>query len=133
MTHLNVLQKKVIVYLNPDKYAGRAEDIAMAAYSGYIGRGFIHLTHKNNYKLIYNYLISKGCNPQDFLNNPLYLSDDLETAAMSACAFFEKNGGNIASDGDDFNQVMNIVNARDRNKDEKLKLLKIIKSTLQIK
>ena len=112
---------------HPDKYAFKDEEIAMAAYNGFIGRGFIHLTHEDNYRKVFNYLVEKGCAPKNFLNNPSILSNDIETAVMSACAFFEMNGANTAADNDDFDHIMRIVNARDTNRNEKFKLLNKVK------
>jgi len=117
---------------NPNDYKGDDEKIALAAYNGFMGRGFIHLTWETNYKKIYDYLILKGCAPKNYLEEPKYLSNDYETAAMSACAFFEKNGCNTQADADNFDGVMNIVNSQDSNKEDKRKLLKDIKEKLSI-
>ncbi len=116
---------------DPDEYANDDEAIALAAYDGYMGRGFIHLTWKENYEKIYLYCFQKGINPLNFKDEPKLLSDNVEMAAMSACAFFEKNGCNQQADLDNFNGVMNKVNASDTNKDKKLTLLAKVKDKLK--
>ena len=54
-------------------------------------------------------------------------------AVAGACAFFEMNRGNTAADKDNFDQVMNIINAYDTNRNKKLGLLNKIKGILKIK
>ena len=118
---------------NPSEYAGLPEKIADVAYGGFMGRGFIHLTSKDHYDEIYNYRIEKGCSPKPFLQNPIYLSNDIETAAMSACAFFESKGCILQANKDNFDGVTNIVNLKDTNREDKKKLLKKIKIIMNIK
>jgi len=115
---------------NPDEYAGDDEKIAKAAYNGYMGRGFIHLTWRSNYESVYNYLIEKGLTPPDFVNNPKLLSENIEIAAMTACAFFAKNGCNEKADKDDFEGVTDIINKNDTNRDKKRELLSLIKQII---
>jgi len=116
---------------NPDEYAGDDEKIAKAAYNGYMGRGFIHITWRDNYEKIYNYLKEKGLNPIDFVNNPQLVSENIEIASMTACAFFAKNGCLEKADKDDFDGVMDIVNKNDTNKDRKRALLNIIRPIIK--
>jgi hypothetical protein len=117
---------------DPGIYAGQSEEIAIAAYDGFIGREFFHLTLKTNYVSTYNYLISNGCVPENYLTNPTNLSDDLETFAMSACAFFDLKGCNTQADNDNFEGMMNIVNTADRNRNDKSTLLQKIKNIMNI-
>jgi predicted chitinase len=119
---------------NPQNYARNPSKISMAAYGGYHGRGFIHLSLKSNYVSIYNYLKDHGCSPKDFVSTPKYLSEDYETAAMSACAFFRKKGCNAQADNDNFDGVMNIVNMYDSDeaKTARKALLEKIKGIMNI-
>ncbi len=117
---------------NPKNYAGDDEKIALAAYDGFMGRGFIHLTWKENYLKVYNYCVQKGLNPKNFVTDPKLVSNDFEVAAMSACAFFALKGCLSEADQDDFDGVMNIVNASDTNKDKKRNLLAAMKKQFKI-
>lgn len=122
--------KRLEMCENPEDYAGDDEEIALAAYEGYMGRGFIHLTWKDKYEAVYNYCVEKGLNPQNFKEDPKLLSNNIEMAAMSACAFFDKYGCNQQADLDNFEGVMNIVNKNDTNKGEKITLLSVVKSKI---
>ena len=86
----------------------------------YLGRGFMHLTFKDNYKraslAIYE--------DERLVQNPELVSSDLSVAVATACWFWKTNGLNELADADEFTATTKKVNGSTRPVQERVPILR---------
>lgn len=86
----------------------------------YLGRGFMHLTFKDNYKraslAIYE--------DERLMQNPELVSSDLSVAVATACWFWKTNGLNELADADEFTATTKKVNGSTRPVQERVPILR---------
>lgn len=86
----------------------------------YLGRGFMHLTFKDNYKraslAIYG--------DERLVQNPELVSNDLSVAVATACWFWKTNGLNELADADEFTATTKKVNGSTRPVQERVPILR---------
>ncbi|BBG31471.1 glycoside hydrolase family 19 protein [Zymobacter palmae] len=92
----------------------------------YIGRGLLHLTGRENYRVMGNKI---GVNLEQ---NPNVVSDDLDIAVRTACEYWKNRGINAFADKDDFDTVTQKINGGHNGRDERYASLQRIKKKLGI-
>lgn len=86
----------------------------------YLGRGFMHLTFKDNYERA-----SLAIYGDDRLvQHPELVSNDLSVAVATACWFWKTNGLNELADADEFTLTTKKVNGSTRPVQERIPILR---------
>ena len=86
----------------------------------YLGRGFMHLTFKDNYNRA-----SQAIYGDDRLvQHPELVSSDLSVAVATACWFWKTNGLNELADADEFTATTKKVNGSTRPVQERVPILR---------
>lgn len=86
----------------------------------YLGRGFMHLTFKDNYNRA-SLAIYGG---DRLVQNPELVSNDLSVAVATACWFWKTNGLNELADADEFTATTKKVNGSTRPVQERVPILR---------
>lgn len=92
----------------------------------YIGRGLLHLTGRENYRVMGNKI---GIN---IVDDPNSVSNDLDIAVRTACEYWRNRGINEIADRDDFDYVTKRINTACKGKEERYAALTRIKKKLGI-
>lgn len=86
----------------------------------YLGRGFMHLTFKDNY----NRASQSIYGDDRLVQHPELVSNDLSVAVATACWFWKTNGLNELADADEFTATTKKVNGSTRPVQERVPILR---------
>lgn len=86
----------------------------------YLGRGFMHLTFKDNY----NRASQSIYGDDRLVQHPELVSSDLSVAVATACWFWKTNGLNELADADEFTATTKKVNGSTRPVQERVPILR---------